>query len=62
MKFQVIYLPKHQGSKVDEPFFNTKKEAWKWIEDRSRKCPINQDGHICESCCAEWTVDSNKKL
>lgn len=50
-------MPAHRGRNKKTPLFNSNAEAWEWIEERSKKCPILHSGKVCESCCAEWTVD-----
>lgn len=57
MKYRPIYMPAHRGRNKKTPLFNSNAEAWEWIEERSKKCPILHSGKVCESCCAEWTVD-----
>jgi antibiotic biosynthesis monooxygenase (ABM) superfamily enzyme len=57
MKYQPIYMPATYGEPPIAPIFDTEDEANNWIEERSRKCWVNNNGEICHSCCAEWMVD-----
>jgi len=53
-KYKVIYMP---DSSRKHPTFDSNDEAWKYIENLSKKCNLTNDGKICESCMAEYWVD-----
>ena len=60
-KYQPIYMPTTKDKDLlNQPLFDTEKEAWKYIHDTYCHCGI--EVHIsqkkyCESCEAEWSVD-----
>ena len=59
--YRVIYMP---GSEDGEyPLFNTKEEAYAFIDGLCWYCKISKDEHPCRSCSAEYMVfeESRKK-
>lgn len=53
IKYIAVYMPSHQGVKIEEPVFDHEEDAWNWINNLS--CKIDGKPN-CESCQAEWSV------
>ena len=58
-KWVASYMPATDGKDPSKWGFDTKQEAWEWIEKRLTPCPLDPEdtsGKPCDSCMAEWSV------